>query len=294
MNYLQGLAGDWIRQLAAESDASAKLAVPNVFTQTQLVTPPGDDYAGLDITSAPSNKWRLLLKGHTGLTSSGNEAEIRVYVGQGTEAYFAVVFNAYYRHASNAWRQQNITLDSRAIIISPGGIELTFQAAGSADWTTWGYSNTKAAAYDTPDTTRDVVIPLASVIGDGVSRSATEGYILTDGSGNRKAWPLVARLPENCTWGNIEVLINQSASSANSFRVKTRANSATTSAPSVSVTSTVTSTIASGQQLLTLSVSGTTHTANEDVELEWNGGVAGDAVQQITMRGLVDRGPRNY
>jgi hypothetical protein len=186
-NWLQGIGGDWLRWLDQQEGISGKLNLANVWTDTQLITPPGDDFAGVEVTSAPSNKWRLLLKGHTGITSSGNEAEVRVYSGDGTEGYFAIVFNAYYRHASNAWRQQNTSQDTRAIMIGPGGMRLLFKLAGSADWTTWSASNlTDVAAVPSTITwvsTRSSVYYISPEESVGaVSIDHATGAVTTDGS----------------------------------------------------------------------------------------------------------------
>jgi hypothetical protein len=317
MNYLQGLCGDWIRQLVLESDGSARLAptTQNAFT----VSDP--DYAPIDVATEPgANLWQCVLKMHTGLISAGNNCDVRVYVGNGSEGYVAIVVNTLFHHPSAKWRNMNTTLDSRALFIGPGGVSFKFKAAASAAWTTWtDYTNLdvgqitatgfiaatgnitsggnvtasgymSADYYQTPNTTLTAPIRLASAQGN-VSRVGATGAIKPASGTAVIYWPF--QRPLNSTWGDIVIVLNQATSTPGQFELMRRdADGGAGGAPAVAIDFTVGTGTGTGRKVVTLATSGGEYVSSEDYELVWTPGATADEVEQIQMS-WTDRGPRN-
>ena len=312
-NWLQGLTGDWIRQLVIESDESAKLAGSqtfsgaNAFTQPLNITTPSGDHAAWAMNTVASGvKWQHVGKMNSGVVLSGEYVEVRLYVGDGTEGWFAVAVNAYYRHASSQWRQLHNGAASHALIITSTGAKLWYQASGSADWTSWTTSGPleagdalfngpiQADAFNSPSLLVSVPIPLGEAQGTTRTRVGSTGAI---GVSSLAAvwWPLSRRFPVNSTWGDIQIVLNQSTSTPSVFEILRRdADGSAGGAPTHNVDHSVGSGAGTGRKVVTIPTDGYEYASGEDLELVWSPGDTSSQIEQIKMVNCTFRGPRNF
>ncbi|MGV1035327.1 MAG: hypothetical protein ACOYBP_08970 [Microbacteriaceae bacterium] len=148
---LKGMVELVASNLAALSSATPRLSGSNTFVNGTLIldNQGNSEWNVIEQKRSPhfqtgnsSNHWVALTKSWTGIVSSGQEATVRTYTGDGLDvhkAYFAIVVNAEWNLGAQKWQCRNPSLPCYALFFGTYGLFNGFKAAQptGSQWDTW-------------------------------------------------------------------------------------------------------------------------------------------------------------
>jgi hypothetical protein len=332
-NWLWGIAGDWVTYLDEQATrllTAALVGAANVFTQSQTIDIANDPSVPLittsktahDYTTNPTNGWKLILD-----PPMDSTRRLRFFAGANdSSGAFALTQNAHWRLSDSKWEADDSGKASVALLFFGDQVQVSSRGLpNTGTWSVWptnlgdltlggslsalgglfgasGLSSTGAIstaadyAYG-PLKLRTSIINLADCSGDVVRN--TDGSISVTATGKAA---IKVRLPKNATYGDIEIMHEQTTADGNLFGLVTRraADWTTPAGPSVSTPVTAAGPAAihtTTPVVTTLATAGMTFdTSQDEVEIVWQlGNVAATAnkILQIRMVNWQDNGPRN-
>jgi hypothetical protein len=206
-------------------------------------------------------------------------------VGDGLDVHggtFAIVSNCRWNCGAGKqyWDCQNPALPSHAIIVGLNGVLIGSkppQATGT-NWTDWSTQRTH-------------------VMGSGLMQAGGHnggnGAVLTNGSLSFCYADI--RMPENASFGNIEVVHFQASSSPATLRLAQRTiNFSSPGAATETWPVSVSGPASSGYKLTTLNCTGVSYAPSKEYRLLWVPGHVNDTFEGWRMVNWKDRGTQNH